>query len=280
MLLAPSHEGKNAFRAAKDSGMLAAPMRHAIPFFCAVLCVACAYPRRATFVHPAPVTTVKSTDRPEDLWTLRIVGAELPEFKPGGLPWDSDGTPPDPFVRVLVDKQLVWESPALENTRKPEWNVTLPRNIQIPEGESFRLEVWDRDTAVSADPAGHIQRSGLPETALPDAVARLTLDNLANVSVIVSAPRAHQGVGLRFEVRSDALVVLDVDAMSPASRAGIRKGERIVAIGPQRVSELGGDEATSDLSLASERGHSLTVADTKGQERQVTLDKGFIWLTM
>ena len=272
--------GKIAFVVSADDGMLAAPMRTALLVLCAVLCVACAYPRRATVAHPAPIASVKSSDYPEGLWTLRILGAELPERKPGGLPWDSDGTPPDPFVRLWIDKRLVWESPTLENTRKPEWNVTLPRNISVPSGATFRLEVWDRDTAVSADPAGYIQRSGLPETALPDAVARLTLDNLANLSIVVSAPRAHRGVGLRYEVRSDSLVVLEVDALSPAARAGIRVGERVVAIGPQRVSELGGDEASSDLSLAADRGHVLTIADEQGKERQVSLDKGFIWLTM
>jgi C-terminal processing protease CtpA/Prc len=156
----------------------------------------------------------------------------------------------------------------------------LPRNVELPEDTTFRIELWDRDTAVSADPAGAIQRDGLPETALPDAIARLTLDNLGTLSIVASAPHAQQGVGLRFEVRPDALVVLDVERYSPAFRAGILKGDRIVAIGPQRVSELSGGEAASDLSLANDKGSTLTIADQKGQERQVTLDKGFIWLVM
>ncbi len=240
----------------------------------------CAYPQRSTIMHAAPRDAVKSDERPDDMWTIRIVDAELPEQKPGGLPWDSDGTLPDPFVRILVNKRVIWESPVQENTRKPSWNFTLPRNVEIPDGAIFRIEVWDRDTAVSADPAGAIQREGLPENALPDAPARLTLDNLGTVTMIASAPRAQQGVGLRFEVHPDGLIVLDVERFSPAFRAGILKGDRIVAIGPQRVSELSGDEATSDLSLAGDRNSTLTIADQRGQERQVNLDKGFIWLTM
>jgi hypothetical protein len=231
-------------------------------------------------MHAAPPDRVKIEDRPQNMWTLKIVDAELPETKPTGLPWDSDGTPPDPFVRLYLDKRLVWESPALKDTRKPSWNVTLPRNVEISSSTSFRLEVWDRDTAVSADPAGFIQREGLPAAALPDALARLTLDNLANLSIIVSAPCAQQGVGIKFEVRPDSLIVLDVERYSPAFRAGILKGDRIVAIGPQRVSELSDDEATSDLSLANDRNTSLTIADQKGAERTVTLDQGFIWLVM
>lgn len=241
---------------------------------------ACAYPRRETLMHPAPPNQVKSEDRPDNMYTIRVLDAELPEFKAGGLPWDSDGTPPDPFVRILVNKRVIWESPALKDTRKPAWNVTLPRNVELPEGATLRIELWDRDTAVSADPAGSIQSEGLPATALPDALARLTLDNLGMLSIVASAPHAQQGVGVHFEVRPDALVVLDVERYSPAFRAGILKGDRIVAIGPQRVSELGGEEATSDFSLANDRGSVLTIADQKGHERQVTLDKGFIWLVM
>ncbi|HEX7479539.1 MAG TPA: hypothetical protein VF331_17170 [Polyangiales bacterium] len=240
----------------------------------------CAYPRRSTFMHPAPLALVKIDDRPKNLWTLRVISAELPQFKATGLPWDSDGTEPDPFVRILIDKRLVWESPVRENTRRPEWNFTLPKNIELSDSSSFRVALWDRDTAVSADPAGADTHTGLPASALPDAIARLSLDNLGTVSIMVTAPRAQQGVGLRFEVRPDALIVLEVERYSPAARAGIKVGERIVAIGPQRVSELGGNEATSDLSLASERGSVLTIADAQKHERQVTLDKGFIWLVM
>jgi hypothetical protein len=246
----------------------------------AFIAFGCAYPRRSTFIHPAPLALVKPDDRPKDLWTIRFIGAELPQFKATGLPWDSDKTDPDPFIRLVVDKRVVWESPVQKDTRRPEWNITLPRNVEIPENATVRIELWDRDTAVSADPAGSASHTGLPENALQDATARVTLDNLAVVTLMVSAPRAHQGVGLHFEVRPDAIIVLDVEPRSPAGRAGIRKGERIVAIGGRRVAAQSSDEAQSGLSLASERGLTLTIADAKGHEREVTLDKGVTWLVM
>jgi hypothetical protein len=244
------------------------------------LVTGCAYQRRETVMHPAPLHMVKSSDYPDGMWTFQVVSAELPEYKGEGLPWDTDGTGPDPFVRLIVNKRVVWESPTIEDTRAPQWNVTLPRNVIIEDDDSFRVEIWDRDSAVGADPAGAISHSGLPPAALPDALARLTLDNLGMVVVTVSAPRAHQGVGIRFEMRPDALVVLDVDRYSPAARAGILKGERIVGIGASRVAEMKEDEAASRLSLAYDRGSPLTVAGSQGNEREVTLDKGFIWLVM
>jgi C2 domain len=240
----------------------------------------CAYQHRETVMHAAPLNLVKSSDYPDGMWSFHLVSAELPEFKGEGLPWDSDGTGPDPFVRLIINRRIVWESPTIENNRMPKWDVVLPRNVEIEHDDELRIELWDRDSAVTADPAGALAHRGLPEVAMPDAQARLILDNLGVVVVTVSAPRAHQGVGLRFEVRPDELMILEVDRYSPAARAGILKGERIVAIGSSKVSELSGDEASSRLSLAYDRGSPMTVEGSDGKQRQVTLDKGFIWLVM
>ena len=213
------------------------------------------------------------------MWSIHLIDAELPEFKGGGLAWDTDGTPPDPYLRLKIDGRVVWETPVQKDTRHPVWNVTLPRNVYIPAGANFRLELWDQDST-SDDPAGVLVRSGLPETALPNAIARLTLDNLAVVKLTVAAPMPYQGVGIEFEQRSDALVVLEVERFSPAARAGIHPGERIVAIGSSRVEALGSARAASELSLGADRGSVLTVADANGKERQAALDRDYLWLTL
>jgi hypothetical protein len=242
------------------------------------LCGACAYPRRSTLSSPAPVSA-NPQDQPDQLWSIHFVDAQLPESKGGGLAWDSDGTPPDPFVRLVINGRIIWQSPVQKNTLHPVWNVTLPRNISVPRSATFRIELWDEDAA-TADPAGVIVRSGLPETALPGALAHLSLDNLGTVTVVVSDPKPWRGVGVEFEQHSDALVVLSVEPFSPAARAGIRTGERIVAIGTQRVSSLSGPKAVSELSLSGDRGGILTLADKNGKEHEITLDHDYLWLTM
>jgi hypothetical protein len=213
------------------------------------------------------------------LWSIRFVDAQLPETKGGGLAWDSDGTGPDPFVRLIIDGRLVWESPVQRNTRHPEWNVTLPRNVYVPAQASFRLELWD-DDAASSDPAGSLQRSGLPETALPDALAHLTLDNLGVITVVVSEPHPSKGLGVEFEQHSDALKVLKVEPFSPAARAGIKTGDKVVAIGDARVESLTAAKAAGELSLSADRGENLKIRDDKGKERDITIDHDFLWLTM
>jgi hypothetical protein len=238
----------------------------------------CAYPRRTTLVHAAPASA-EPVDTPSGLWSIRLVEAQLPETKGGGLPWDSDGTGPDPYIRLVIDERVVWESPVQQNTLNPQWNVTLPRSVRIPPGSKFRLELWDEDTA-SADPAGTFAHLGLPANALPNAKARLSLDNLGTATIMISAPKPWKGLGLTYEQHGDALVVLSVEEFSPASRAGIAVGERIVAIGETRVQQLTAARAASDLSLAVDRRSTLTVADQHGKEREVNLDRGYLWLTM
>ncbi|HET8936564.1 MAG TPA: PDZ domain-containing protein [Polyangiales bacterium] len=244
------------------------------------LCVisGCAYPRRTTLVHAAPASA-EPLDTPSGLWSIRLVEAQLPETKGGGLPWDSDGTGPDPYIRLVVDNRVVWESPVQQNTLNPKWNVTLPRSVQVPAASKFRLEMWDDDTA-SADPAGAFAHQGLPENALPNARATMRLDNLGTVTIMISSPKPWKGLGVTYEQHGDALVVLAVEPFSPAARAGIAVGDRVVAIGDTRVETLTAARAASDLSLAVDRGALLTVADQHGKERAVNLDRGFLWLTM
>jgi hypothetical protein len=229
-------------------------------------------------VHAAPAS-VEPLDTPGGVWTIRLVEAQLPETKGGGLPWDSDGTGPDPYIRLVIDNRVVWESPVQQNTLNPQWNITMPRSVRIPPASKLRLELWDEDTA-SADPAGTFSHLGLPDNALPDARARLSLDNRGTVTIMISAPKPWKGLGLTYEQHSDALVVLSVEAFSPAARAGIAVGDRVVAIGDTRIETLSAARAASDLSLAVDRGSALTVADEHGQERAVNLDRGFLWLTM
>ena len=239
----------------------------------------CAYPRGSTHVTPVPAGHSTTGEAPPDVYALRVIEGAFPDKMISGLAWDDDGTGPDPFVRLYIDGRLVWESDPIENQTHPEWNVELDRNIRVHPKSQFRLEVWDFDTNVSADPMGHIERTGLPGNALPGAIARLQLDNKASMTVLVSQPRAQRGVGVEYEIHPDAIKVLAVQPYSPAARAGLKVGELIVGIGPERVAHLSDKEAASRLSLASERGSKLAVTNAEGKsERVVQMDTGHIWV--
>lgn len=259
-------------------------MRTLSLIFCTLVAAAgCAYPRHTTLVQPAPASIAGDTTlHPDDMYALKVVEADLPQRQVSGLPWDADDdSAADPFVRIYLDDRKVWESEVLEDAGSPHWDAELPKNLLVTNSTRFRLEVWDHDSAGSADPMGRVSSTGLPATALPGAVARVSLDNKGTVTLLVSTPRAHRGVGLTVEVHSEALHVLEVEPYSPAARAGIKVGDRIVGIGPERVAHMGAQDAKSALSLANERRQKLAVTDDQGRnEHEVELDGGLLWLVL
>lgn len=242
---------------------------------------ACAYPHHTTPLFAASGVDLPASEYPGGMYALQLLSAEVPETKISGLTWDDDGTGPDCQVRLYVGERLVWESKVVKDSTHPEWNEMAPRNVILPRDAAFRIELWDWDTPVSGDPIGRVERDGLPANAQPGAQARLQLDRTTTVVILLSSPRAHRGVGMSVELHSDHLQVLSVEPFSPAARAGIKKGERILAIGNQRISELSDGDKRSELSMASERKHKLAVADGEGKnEREVALDGGYVWLVL
>jgi hypothetical protein len=242
----------------------------------------CAYERRSTLLYPiTSQSTITPSNQPPYLWSVTVRSAQIPPRKPSGLAWDNDKTPPDPYVILYVDNRKVWQSPVIEDTLNPKWEILLPRNVIIGPSSSLRIEMWDKDTPPAADPIGRIQHIGLPPTAQPNAVARLMMDTGAVLTITVAPPRAHKGLGITwFEVRPAALIALEVEKYSPAGRAGIRAGDQIAAIDNRSVESLGDARACGLLSLSAERGYTLGVVDSKGVKRTVKLDSGLVWLTM
>lgn len=220
-------------------------------------------------------------DWPRGVYGLRVLSALAKQGQLSGLPWDDDGTLPDTFLRLYIDGKQVWQSEVAQDDDSPTWNAGLPRNIVVPETSSFRLELWDWDTMVSADAMGHIERRGLPGNVTPGTESRLTLNSGAVVTLMLTPPLPRRGIGLRVELRPEYLKVLSVEPYSPAARGGIKSGDHIVGIGGTRVSQLGEDKAASELSLVLDRGaHTLQVADASGAEREVALDQGYVWQVM
>ena len=239
----------------------------------------CAYPRRSTSLSPLHGRTESDTT-PADLWSLTLASAQIPPRARGGRGWDGDSGLPDPFLRIYRDGVLVWESPAVQDSLTPEWNAELPHNFLAPRSAELRFELWDRDE-IGADPIGALESRGLPQNVVVGADARVMLEGGAQLSLDLGEPHAHHGVGIRlYEVRGDALVVLEVETYSPAGRAGILPGDAIVRIGEQTVAALGMQRAPGALSMAAEHHESLWVRNARGQTREVPLDRGYTWLAM
>lgn len=251
-------------------------------FLLAVLAAGCFYERRTTAEYPIQNwPDSPKAQQPKNLWSVTIISAQAPPRRVSGLNWDSDGTAPDPFVRILVDDRLVWQSSTVPDTLQPEFNATLPRDVFIQPSSRLRLELWDEDKLGSNELISSVQRQGLSSKLLAGDPEQIFTSTGAIITMKVSRPRAFEGLGIpSFEVRRDCLVVLEVEDYSPASRAGIHAGDRIVAIDGHDVEALGDAQATGMLSLAIKRNYPLDIVDDKGNKRQIKLDSGYIWRTM
>lgn len=241
---------------------------------------ACAYRHHTTPLQTVPNPPRMSQDWPPGVYGLRLQSVEARQVKLSGLAWDDDGTLPDVFVRIFIEGRQIWQSEVVPNDDTPEWNVGLPANVVIPQDAHLRIELWDYDTPVSADPMGHAERRGLPN-ALPGTESRFVLNTGAVVTLMTMAPEPRKGVGVTVELQPDAMKVLSVLPYSPAARAGLKPGDRIVKVGEAPVSQLSEDKAASELSLAVDRQHALGVTDADGKNpREVKLDQGYVWLVL
>lgn len=240
----------------------------------------CVYPRRSTSLSAISAPGASTLGAPEHVYRVTVVSAQTGATRRGALSWDDGGGPPDCFVRIYRDDELVFESRTIENSLRPEWNETLPRNLEIVSGTRLRLEVWDADT-LSADPVGIWRGEGLPMNAEPGVEARILLEGESWLTMRFDDPRPHRGIGIRsFELRGSSLGVVEVEPHSPAGRAGIVPGDAILAIGSRTVASIAENEAVTALSLAADRGEPLRIRSANGSERVVELDRGFTWLVL
>ena len=79
------------------------------------------------------------------------------------------------------------------------------------------------------------------------------------------------GLGVELKAQDGGLTIVRVIPNSPAKRAHILDGERIVAVNGQSVSSLSADRAANMLQGPSESTVELTVVALDGQSRRLTL---------
>lgn len=254
-----------------------------VPVVALVVLTSCAYPRRTTSLSPVRTASSMTTGpggTPGDVFRFTAVSATVPAQNRGATQWDDNGGLPDPVLRVYRDDALVWESRTIDDTLHPEWNEAAPRNIRFPSSARIRIEVWDNDE-LGGDPVGIWRGIGLPPNARSGVEARILLEGESYVTIRIDPPQPHRGVGVRlFEVHGDDLEIIEVEPFSPAGRADLVPGDRILAIGGQTIGQLGGQRASGALSMAAEREQPLRVRNAQGVERTVTLDRGYVWLIL
>lgn len=243
-----------------------------------MLAPGCVYPRRATSLVPVRGATTVAIGAPTGVVSLTIVAARTPASRRGGMAWDDGGGAPDCFVRVFRNETMVYESPTVADNSSPRFDAHLPESLVVSGGPRMRLELWDRDT-LGSDPVGVWRGVGLPGHGTGDGETRVLLDGGTYLTIRTGPPRPYRGIGIRlFELRPGELYVVEVEPYSPAGRAGIVAGDRIVAIGGRLVGSLSAAAASGALSMAADRHQALRLRNSRGGERVVELDRGYTYL--
>jgi C-terminal processing protease CtpA/Prc len=114
------------------------------------------------------------------------------------------------------------------------------------------------DDGITSDVVGVYDVRGLPAEARGGQWV-LRFERGASLTLSVGPPTPRLGMGVRFEVHGDRLVVLSVEYGSSARVAGLRAGDRIVAINGRAISSMTEGEARQGLDRGAMQDVSLTV---------------------
>ncbi len=240
------------------------------------MCCGCAiiYPEVQTPARVPKEGQVVDPPPPDELYYLYIEGASIPLKDPGGLDWP--GGAPDPFAKIIVNGAELFHTPTQSRTREPSWPDQKRSNYEIPRGSKVFVEVWD-DNPMTNKPICravvrdlHTMRNGGNNEVWCDSGARVRLH--------VESARSLVGLGLYYETRgADGVRVTRVVEHSPAARAGLSSGDRILAIDGKDVKKLTGNEVRSAINLNAKKGVKLDVWFNGGKRHLITLKEGALY---
>ena len=238
---------------------------------------AAVFPRYTTATRRVPAELLQErtvAPPPDDVRTVSVLSAELPPSRTDGQPWDSDGAP-DLYAVILRDGAEVYRTPVVPDSLRPEWRAAEV-TLRVRPDSVLRFELWDDDGLVS-QPVGSEQVTGIPSSALDGGNWLVRFQGNAFLRLGARPPEARFGMGVTFEVHEDHLRVLAVEAGGPGAAAGLRVGDRIVALDRRRVQDLGEIESHQAMDRASLRPVTLTVERDGSPPATMTVAPGAVY---
>lgn len=232
------------------------------------------YPEMQTSVRPLPDTVEPDPPPADDLYYVYFEGASIPAKDQGGLPWP--GGAPDPVAKLLVDEVVLFQTPVESRTRTPTWKGQDKQNYRIYHGSKVFIEVWD-DNPMTNMPICRVRVRDM-RTLRDGGDNEFWCDSGARVRLHVSAAKAMVGIGLYYETRGrDGVRVTRVVSDSPAARAGLKQGDRILAINGKPVATLDALQIRSEMNLHARSGLELDVWFKDGARHVVKLKEGALF---
>lgn len=244
------------------------------------LCLAAAcgavYPVLETPVRLAPANAVLDPAPPESLHYLAIVGARVPERTRGGKPWDELGErAPDPYLKVFIDKELLFVTSIERDSYEPKWTDAPRKNWSIEREATMKVELWNanpvHDQPICIQEVRNVvERAGEGEL-------RVECEGGAFVEFEFRAARPKLGLGFRYEIRSEGAAIRDVVDDSPASRANLESGDLIEAINGQPTRGMSTAQLQSLINVHARNGLKLSLRRKGEAPREVDIKEGPIY---
>jgi hypothetical protein len=246
------------------------------PCVCALLLVACSavYPELKTPIRPA---LGELEAPPKDLRWIAFKGANVPRETRDGRKWDAvGGHAPDPYAVLFVNGQVLFKTPVQSNTLAPTWPDAPAGNVWIRDTDKFRVEIWDSNP-INDHPIGVKDLGSFDEEIKLNGKVEAECDSGASVVIAVEPAHAKVGLGISYELRLHEVFVTQLYDQSPASRAGIRIGDRIMELDGMQVAKMKDGEVQSAFNAPHLTGLNMRVRHKDGTEIALALKEGAIF---
>ncbi|APR78949.1 Hypothetical protein A7982_04296 [Minicystis rosea] len=235
------------------------------------------YPELGTRTRAIPAGQPLDPAPPSELRWLRFVSARVPERTRDGRAWSPSGKP-SPYAKLLVNGAELFRTPVQSDAFEPTWPEGPRGNFKIGPGDKLRIELWD-NAAINDKPIGVRDVGSITEQNELDKQVRVLFDDGGEVVLAYEPAHAVSGLGLWFELHTDACFITRLLQGSPAERAGIQAGDEVIRIGAREVKKMTPDEVKSAFNAVPFDGLALAVKHASGTVTELTIKEGPIYPT-
>ena len=234
------------------------------------------YPEVSTPVRSVPPGKQVEPEPPTNMLYIAFDKVIIPKQTRDGRKWDAvGGAAPDPFAKLLVNGKEIIKTPTESDTMHPTWPTQVRANYLIDPGAKVVVEVWDSNP-IHNDPICVITVDSIYDK-MSDVASELLCNSGARVELRVEAPHPKVGLGMTYELQSQAVKVTKVIEHGPASRAGLGAGTEIVTIQGKKVAELDADQIRSLINANGQTGLTLDIKLADGTSKTVELKEAAMY---
>lgn len=258
--------------------MLSAPSLRRAAIVLALALTGCPalFPELSTPITAAPKDVELAPPPPPDRHYVEIKGARIPDKTRDGRAWDTVfGSLPDPQMKVLVNGAELLSTSSEQNTLTPVWADSPRGNFLVAVGDKIEVQLWDANALASTV----IGKRDLTLSAdmLQSGELVFELSGGGQATLAIGPARAVWGAGFWFELRNGGARVSRVVDGSPATRAGLVDGDKILRIDGKPIEGMSLNEVRSALAVIPSEGRALDVQHGDGSTLQVTIKEGPIY---